>query len=64
MEKLTAKNKKIIIISSMSAAIVVIAIAFLVLGLTVWSKKKPQKTNTEWLSDSSASLAFVKDNAN
>ncbi len=64
MENLTAKKKKTIIISSISAALVAVAILFLVLGLTVWSKKEPQKTTTEWLNDFSASLAFDKDNAN
>lgn len=64
MEKLTSQRKKIIIISSISATLVAIAIVFLVLGLTVWRKKEPQKTNAEWLSDFSASFAFDKDNAN
>lgn len=40
MENLTAKKKKTIIISSISAALVAVAILFLVLGLTVWSKKE------------------------
>ncbi len=64
MEKLTAKKKKIIIISSIIVALVAVVIIFLVLGLTVWRKKEPQKTTAEWLSDFSASLAFDKDNAN
>ncbi|MDE7394637.1 MAG: hypothetical protein K2M95_00750 [Clostridiales bacterium] len=64
MEKPNEKSKKIIIISSISAAIVLVAIVFLVLGLTVWSKKEKPKTTAEWLNDFSASLAFDKDNAN
>ncbi len=64
MEKLTSTKKKIVIISSISVALVAVAIIFLVLGLTVWRKKEPQKTTVEWLNDFSACLTFDKDNAN
>lgn len=64
MKKLNTKQKEIIIISSISVAVVIVSIVFLVLGLTVWSKKEKQKTTAEWLNDFSASLSFDKDNAN
>lgn len=60
MEKLNGKQKKIVIISSICMAIVIVTIVFLVLGLTVWNKKEQLKTTAEWLNDFAASLSFDK----
>lgn len=52
-------KKRIIIISSVSAA-VVIGMVFLILGLTIWRPK----TTQEWLNDFKSSLAFNIENHN